>query len=221
MKKSAITISVREPASVRIGRIALMGLLLGSVALAAGPARAAGCDSAAKVMSDIWGEYDDVFKKLGCAVVTVASDGSVPPNACMDAADKAAKVAEDMISFWNRMANNSWATIGPRELPLGDTVKGKLVSTGGRVFVSTQPLNDDQVVLKIDKTDGKAKTSVTVCKDYRGTKTKLWEFTIPNGKDLGHWSRTLTGMKGRVLTVHLDAKSVTNTMSYELKASKN
>lgn len=220
MKRNVNTRFIKNDKHLGFGRLALVGLLAGSCALSASPARAASCDSATKVVSDIWSQYDVVVKAAGCAVVIVASNGSVQPNVCLDAADKAAKVAEDMVAYWNRMANNSWATIGPRELEMGKTLKGKLVSTGGRVFVSTQPLDEDRVDLKIEKTDGKAKTSVTVCKDYRGSKTKLWDFTIENGKQLGTWNRTLTGMKGRVLTVHLDAKSVANTMSYELRATK-
>ena len=127
----------------------------------------------------------------------------------------AAEVSEKMIAFWNNMSKNSWATIRPRQLSFGATLQGKLVSTGGRMFVSAEPLDNDTVNLKIKKTDGKAKTSVTVCKDDHGKKSKVWEFTIDNGKDnVGKtWTKSLSGMQGRILTIHLDAKSVANTMS--------
>ena len=55
---------------------------------APGEAKAGSCESGTKVASDIWKEHDETVKALGCAVVTVASEGTVPPNVCLDAADK-------------------------------------------------------------------------------------------------------------------------------------
>ncbi len=185
-------------------------------------AHAGSCDSGAKVVADIWEKHDDVVKGLGCVVVMVASEGVVPLNPCLDAADKVAKVATQMIAFWNSMAGDSWATIGPREFKLGETNKGTLVSTGGRMFITSSPLDKDKLDVKIKKTDGKAKTHVTICKDNHGKKTKLAEFDIDNGKDnVGQsFTRSLTGVRGYVVTVHLDAGSVANTFSYELTGTK-
>lgn len=206
---------------MRLGSIILSSIIATGVAAApVTQAQAGGCESGTKITSDIWAEHDTELKALGCAVVTVASEGAVPPNVCLDAANKVAKVAEDMIKFWNSAAKNSWARIGPRRLSLGETLKGKLVSTGGRLFIGEKPISEDQVDLRIEKLDGKAKTEVTVCKDYRGKQTKLWSFTIENGNDnVGKvWKKTLSGMRGHILTVHFDAKSVANTMQYEIRA---
>lgn len=94
-----------------------------------------------------------------------------------------------------------------------------MLSKGERTFVAALPTDKDKVDLKIKKTDGKAETDVTVCK---GTKTKLWEFTMANGSDnVGQvWSKSLTGLKARELTVHFGGNSVANSMSYELTATK-
>lgn len=206
---------------MKLHSIFLSTLLSGGIAAAPiADAHAGGCESGTKVASDIWGKYDGVIEKLGCAVVMVASEGAVPPNACLDAAEKVAKVADEMIKFWNAAAQNSWAHIGPRRLDLGETLKGRLVSTGGRLFVSDRPLEDDEIELKIEKLDGKAKTEVTVCSEFRGKISKPWTFTIDNGNEnTGKvWKKTIKGMRGHILMVHLDAKSVTNTMQYTLRA---
>jgi hypothetical protein len=189
--------------------------------LTAGTARAGQCDSAASLTADIWGEYDQLLKTAGCAVVSIVSEGAVPPNLCLDSATKAAEITEQMISFWNKAANNSWATIGPRRLDLDTQLEGKLVGFGDRVFSSVKPLDQDRVELRLQKTDGKAKTIVRVCTDYRGKRDTIWEFTIDNGKgnEGKVWTKTLDGVKGRILLVDLDARSAANTLSYELKAT--
>jgi hypothetical protein len=185
-------------------------------------AHAGGCESGAKITADIWKEHDATLKALGCTVVTIASEGSVPPNVCLDAADKVAKVATQMIEFWNVAAGNSWAKIGPRRLDLGTKLNGTLVSTGGRMFITATPLDKDTLDLDLEKIDGKAKTEVTVCKEYRGKMTTVWTFMIDNGNDnVGKkWTKHLTGVKGHNIVFNLDAKSVANTFKYELTANE-
>jgi hypothetical protein len=63
---------------------------------------------------------------------------------------------------------------------------------------------------------------VTVCKEYRGKYTKLWSFMIANGKDNEGkvWKKTFEKVKGHNIVVHLDAKSVANTMQYELRLNE-
>lgn len=197
-------------------------IALSALGLAAVPqAKAASCNSAAKVSADVWKEYGTVAKGMGCVLATALSQGAVDTIKCLETANKYDKSVQSMISFWNKMADNSWATIGPRRMDIGVTSKGKLVSTGGRVFVSAAPLADDKVEIKLKKTDGKAKTTMAVCKEApNGKRTKLWDLEIDNGKDnVGKtWTKTISGLKGYVLVTHLDAGSVTNTFSYELTA---
>ena len=186
-----------------------------------GEANAGNCESGTKVAEDIWREHDTELKALGCAAVAIASSGSVPPNACLDAADKADKVAKDMIAFWNKAAGNSWAKIGPRRLDSGETHEGKLVSTGGRMFITPMPLGSKSAEVRIKKLDGKAKTEVTVCKEHRGKYTKLWSFVIENGKDKGEvWKKTFSGVKGHNIVVHLDSKAATNSLTYTVRLNE-
>ncbi len=197
----------------------LVALLAGAVP---GEAKAGSCESGTKVASDIWREHDAVLKSLGCAVVSIASEGTVPPNVCLDAADKAAKVAENMMKYWNMAAGNSWAKIGPRRLDAGEWKQGQLVSTGGRMWITAMPMEKNQVEVALKKLDGKAKTVMTVCKEFRGKYTKLWEVEIDNGKDNEGdvWKRSFSGVKGHNIVVHLDAKSVANKFKYQLKLNK-
>ena len=204
-------------------KLILMGPIVALLAGALpGEAHAGSCESGTKVASDIWREHDATVKTLGCAVVTVASEGAVPPNVCLDAADKVAKVTEDMIKYWNVAAGNSWAKIGPRRLDPGEWKQGQLVSTGGRMWITALPVEKNQVEVSLKKLDGKAETVMTVCKEYRGKYTKLWEVRVENGKENEGdvWKRTFSGVKGHNIVVHLDAKSVANKFKYQLKLDK-
>jgi hypothetical protein len=205
---------------MKLGSIVIATLLGSGVAAAPlSNAHAGSCESGTKIASDIWAKYDVVVKALGCAIVAVASEGGVPPNACLDGADKVEKVADQMFEFWNTAAQNSWARIGPRRIGLGETLDGKLVSTGGRLFVGDKPVSSHEIEVTIEKRDGKAETEVTVCKEYRGKLTKLWTFRMANGKDnVGKvWKKTFKGMRGHIPIIHLDAKSVANTMAYSVR----
>jgi hypothetical protein len=209
---------------MKIASLTLAALVAtGTAAAPVSEAHAGSCGSFTSVSRDIWKNYDQVILAAGCAVVTVASEGAVPPNVCLDNAKKAAKVAEDAIEFWNKSAKSAaWAKIGPRRLDLGERHQGRLVSTGGRVFITPAALTEDSVEVEIKKLDGKAKTEVTVCKDNHGEMTKLWTFEIDNGKDNTgkKFSKTLRGVRGHNLVVHFDAKSVSNTMQYQLTATE-
>ncbi len=181
------------------------------------------CGSGASVIADLWKEYGAVAKTVGCFSAEAVSLGQIPYEACYKSASQFEKTLEDMIAFWNKMANNNWATIGPRRLEFGDWLEGRLVSTGGRLFISETPLNKGTVDLTLTKTNGKAKTSVTVCKyAENGKATTLWDFEVDSGNDtVGKtFKKSLTGVYNHILSVHLDAKSVTNTFEYKLLAQK-
>src|SRR3978361_2096932 len=103
-----------------------------------------------------------------------------------------------MITFFNAVANNKWATLGPRRLEYGTNQQGTLVSTGGRLFISPAPLDKNSVTIRIKKLDGKAEASVVICKiDYSGNVTKLEEFTFADGDDnVGQViTKTVTGVE--------------------------
>lgn len=185
-------------------------------------ARAGSCESGAQITAKLWKEYDSYVKAAGCAIIQIVAGGTVPPNECIDVADKADKILRDMIKVWNGAAKDTWAKIGPRRLDVGETLQGRVVSTGERMFIMPAPSDKDQLDFELKKLDGKAKAEVTVCKEHRGKRDKLYTFVIDNGKDnVGEvWKKKLTGVKGHIVTVHIDAKSLTNTMQYSLKLSR-
>ncbi|MCA9711237.1 MAG: hypothetical protein KDK70_35695 [Myxococcales bacterium] len=161
-------------------------------------AHAGDCGSVASVTADIWDEYGSLLSNLPYA-------------------DKVAK----MISFWNKMAGGSWATIGPRRLEYSTNLNGTILGPTDRVFIAETPTDKDSVEIRIEKLDGKAKTSFTVCKvDSAGNKYKLWDVTADNGNYTKTWTKTVSGVKDRIVTVHFHGHSATNKFKYELRATK-
>jgi hypothetical protein len=180
------------------------------------PAQAeTGCGTkTAKVVGDVYKQLDKVLKSAGCKALpqcaTVAKINSVISN---------------MVKFWNWAAKNSWAKIGPRRLVFNSALTGRVVSTTGRLFVSAYPSLKDSVKVTIQETDGKGKTGVAVCKTSpKGNVTRVvnWGFN-PNDKAKKNKRErkeiVITGAKNHVISVHLDGKSVGNTMSYTLRAT--
>ena len=161
-------------------------------------AQAGECGSVASVTSDLWDKYGKLASNLPYA-----------------------EKVDEMIKFWNSMAGNSWAKIGPRRLDYGTNLDGTVVGPTTRVFVAETPTNTDKVEIKLNKLDGKAKTSVTVCKvDKSGRKTKLWDFTADNGNYTKTWTKTLSGVKDELVTVNIVGHSATNKFKYTLRATK-
>lgn len=169
-----------------------------SMLAAPSTANAGDCGSVASVTSDLWSKYGQLASNLPYA-------------------DK----VDEMIKFWNQMAGNSWAHIGPRRLDYGTNLAGTVVGPTDRVFIAAAPTNKSSVEVKINKLDGKAKTSVTVCKvDAAGNKVKLWDFTADNGNYTKTWTKTVSGMQDQILTVHLHGHSATNKFKYTVRATK-
>lgn len=101
----------------------------------------------------------------------------------------------------------NWASIGPRRLDRGVAEDGTLVSTGGRMFITHAPI-DGSVRLSVRKLDGRARTSVTACSwTWRGQAHELWDFEVPEGPELGEFTRTVS-VSGDTVFIHLDNKSV-------------
>ncbi|MDQ4075329.1 MAG: RICIN domain-containing protein [Chloroflexota bacterium] len=139
---------------------------------------------------------------------------------CLEKANKADEMLQRMISFWNDNANNTWATIGPRRLEFGENQRGRLLGTGGRIFISPVPMPEDEVTVRVHKRGGKGKASVTVCKvDSDGRARELRDTIFEPGDDnIGEsQSKTLRGVRGHLLQIHLDGKSVTRAFEYSLQ----
>ncbi len=175
-------------------------------------AHAQACSSASKVTSDIWDEVDQFVKAYPCSSPV---DCSIKQGALL---------TDKLIKFWNRMASGGWGRIGPRRLEFNRNLTGTLVGTGGRMFVSF-PAPATPVTITIDETGGEGRASVVVCKvDEKNGRTTVdtkW-FNDTNErqrKSDEHRSVEVRGVRGDVITVHLDGKSVTRSFSYRIRAS--
>lgn len=185
-------------------------------------AKAGSCDSLASGTARIWKDWAEVVKTAGCVVATVASEGTIPLPKCVQEANKYDQALQDMIKKWNSSAQNGSGKIGPRMLDIGDSQKGTLVGTFGRVFISAAPLKADEIEIELTKTDGRSKTEVTVCtEDPQRNRKKEWTFTVENGKDnIGKtFRKTIKGVSNHIVMIHLDGRSVADKFSYKLKVT--
>jgi hypothetical protein len=189
-------------------------------------AQAETCKSPGQIFGDTYKKWGEVMIVAGCVTAeTLATGGLTLPLTlqCIKKVDKYAKAAEDMVKFFNVMANNSWATIGPRRIEYGNTQTGTLVSTISRVFISPAPVDKDSLTFKVKKLEGKAKVTVVICKvDHKGDMTKLSEFEFDKGEDNAgqEISRTVSGVQGYMVQVRLDADSVAKEFKYNLRVTK-
>lgn len=178
--------------------------------------QAQGCKSATVIVKDIFNNYGKILATVGC---TLANQ-----TACLDNAQKYAEMTTKMIAEWNKKSKTtSWATIGPRRLDFKKDHIGKIVSTGGRMFISPIPSNKNQLTVSINELDGKGKTSVVICKvdknnNYFPLATK-WFNDTSDRKSKKNEKRnfTISGVKGYLISIHFDGKSVGNTFQYKLK----
>lgn len=176
-------------------------------------ARAQSCDSASKVTADIWDEVDAFVKAYPCSNV---ADCAVKQGALM---------TDKLTRFWNGMVGNSWARIGPRRLPFGETLTGTLVGTGGRMFVSF-PAAQTPITVTIEETHGEGKASVVICKvNDRNKRTKVATKWFNDTKDRRRDGRerrsvSVKGAKGDIITIHLDGKSATKKFGYTIRTSE-
>lgn len=95
---------------------------------------------------------------------------------------------------------------------------GELTGTLGRHWKTRHAYDLDQVVVELTKTGGKGKAGVTVCR-IRGTdEDTLDQFEVdgdaPDGKV---FARAVAGVKGALIHVLVDGKSVANKFEYKLR----
>jgi len=193
------------------------GRLIGAVVvavLAAGKAQAGTCTSAAKVAGDVWQEFRTQAIAQACAAPASGPQRYLP---CF--VRPALNLAQGMIGWWNRMAANSWATIGPRVL--GPEVEtGTLVFGTARLFITTAPLHTRTFDVELHKLGGRARTEVTICawKDD-GSSSIVHDVTIPEGADNvgNHWTWNVP-VAGQLISVHIDSKSVAKEFHYSIQS---
>jgi len=113
-----------------------------------------------------------------------------------------------MIRFWNLKEKHAWAKIGPRKIEVGKSEKGRIVSTGSRLFITSSPLNVDKITIEIQETDGKGKTHVMICKVNNRNKAKMvkeWVFNDTFMKKDNTWEKrtlTVTGVRGHLIKIN-------------------
>lgn len=187
-------------------RLALSAALV-AAALATGPrpARANDCTSATPVLGEVWSKFKEVVGAAGCAYA--ASQTGVDYDKCLDAADKIKKADGLLLKFWNELAANGPASIGPRVIPMNKPASGKIVGTSERVFYSARPATKNPVIVKLTKVSGAEHVKVTVCtadQDKKCTieETGEWQSDAKDGAQI---TKTLNGVKGKVIVVHLAA----------------
>jgi microsomal dipeptidase-like Zn-dependent dipeptidase len=173
-----------------------------------------------RVIEDLWEKYDAVARSVGCAS---PARGPFQFIACLDArpVQRAIKVGDHMVGYWNSMAQGGWATIGPRML--GPTWEdGTILGTTGRTFVTTAPANTAKATVRITKTDGRNDTEVTICATRKGEKPRvISNFRIEANKDNDGRDvvREFTNVSDSFISVHLDGKSLlpTDKFAYKIK----
>ncbi len=176
------------------------------------------CNSAAQIVSDIWDAAEDKAVAVGCSSASVSTGYGLV--AC--AALKGVQYTSKMITYWNSKVNNSWATIGPRSIQKGDTENGNIIGTTGRKYITPYPLDYDNATITINEKDGKGKMCVVVCTtDKNGNTVKIaekWFNDTSSRKKKKNEKRTITisNSKAKVVSIHFDGKSVTNSFKYSV-----
>ena len=184
------------------------------------------CRSAAQVFGDVYEKWGAVIIATGCVVGVNAGTGGVAMAAtltCIKNAQKYAEAAEAMVSFFNAAVNNNRWTIGPRRIEWGNTQTGSVVSTFSRVFISAAPVDKDSITVKVKKVEGKAQADIIICKvDEKGNFVKLAQVEFDKGNDNEGEviTKTVTGVKGHLVQVRIDADSVVNKFQYQLTVTK-
>lgn len=181
------------------------------------------CRKAPSVVADLNQEIARKLIKLGCGISAANKGGDTQTFInCIADAEKYRQLTEQMVAYWNGR-KNSWSTIGPRRLNFGQYEHGRLVSTGGRIYISCVPSNKSTLTVDIDELEGKGKTNFVVCKvDRRGNYTQLrtgWFNDTSDRKEKKDEKRSfsISGVKGHLISVHFDGKSVGNTFQYKVR----
>jgi hypothetical protein len=189
----------------------------------------ADCKSAATVAGDIFNEVGTQAITAGCAAIKAAGGNGFTAKDLLDCYQRAGfytDMTSALTTWWNTtVGKNGWGKIGARHLADGAPAEdGTLIGTSGRQFV-TFPMKDDTATLTITERDGKAKTNVVICKHLPNDGGKWTELTTVWFNDTNdrqkedHEKRTvqLKDVAGTIVSIKLDAKSVTNKFAYSIK----
>jgi hypothetical protein len=184
------------------------------------------CRSAAQVFGDVYEKWGAVIIATGCVAAVNVGTGGVAMAAtlnCIKNSTKYAESVEQMVSFFNLAMNNNRWTIGPRRLEWGKMQTGAVVSTFSRVFISAAPVDKDSITVKVKKVEGKAQADIIICKvDDKGNFIKIAQIEFDKGNDNEGEviTKTVSGVKGHLVQVRIDADSVARKFEYQLTVTK-
>ncbi len=126
---------------------------------------------------------------------------------------------EQAVRAWNQVAQNSWATLGPRSLKRSQTARGTILGQTNRTFVMPPSLRRN-VTITIKKTNGRAKTGVTICTTGKGgRKNIVAQYTFPNGRQPMTKTFNISTAKGKVISINMRNYSVGNKFKYQVSAN--
>ncbi len=127
-------------------------------------AKAGSCDSVAATTSKLWKNWGSVVEAGGCVVAIVVSEGAIPFPTCVEDAGKYDKAVQDMIKTWNATATTAVARSARDCSTWMTSQSGRLRPPfGEREFSRPHRCAPAGIEITLKKTDGKAKTEVTVC----------------------------------------------------------
>ncbi len=128
------------------------------------------------------------------------------------------ELASTAVTGWNQLANNSWSTIGPRSLNIGSTETGNVVGRTTRTFIMP-PSNRDTIRVTINKTDGRARTGVTICTQTNDDRRQsVVSHSFPNTNDPLVETFEITGAADKVISIAIKNYSVGNQFQYSIIA---
>jgi hypothetical protein len=179
--------------------VALLAFLLANMATFSLSAQNASCDQGKKIAENTWEKW-----------------GPWKPNISLVPFKNGVK---QLRQHWNWIASNGVGTVGPRRLEINDgSENGTILGQTQRTFV-THPAFEDNVKVKIDKTDGRAATSVVICThSQNGIMQNIVSYEFPNNKDAQSKVFNIPNARGKIIIVAMRNKSVGNKFTYTIKA---
>lgn len=175
----------------------LLAVLFASVS--ATKAQTPSCSSATAAVTTMWDKFGQWNPEMTTAFY-------------MNKADQAVRA-------WNQVAQNSWATLGPRSLKRKQTARGTILGQTNRTFVMPPSLRKN-LSITIKKTNGRAKTGVTICTTGKGgRKTIVAQYTFPNGRQAMTKKFNISSAKGKVISINMRNYSVGNKFKYQVSAN--
>jgi microsomal dipeptidase-like Zn-dependent dipeptidase len=207
--------------AARLGAIAVAAAAL--LAAQAAPARAErSCGPSERFAADLWKNYGELARRYGCAGSESDTQGMALARTvgkCERDPMIAAKIRAGLVRRYRDAQVTKSITNHPARLRFA-AQHGKLVSTLGRTWIDPEPYELEEVEVELTKLDGRGKVSVEACAHGAdGVSRSVWIREIDNGKDnIGRTFRhTLRGVKGAIVSVTIDGKSVANSFEYKLR----